>query len=73
LFPPAFQSPRLDPFQDLLGRRALVEGHLEVLLLSVVVLARPTLQLVREGNLAWQDGKATLTLDAEDVAVVELP
>jgi hypothetical protein len=30
-------------------------------------------ELVRGGNLAWRDGKATLTLDAEDVAVVELP
>jgi len=28
---------------------------------------------VREENLAWYDGKATLALDAEDVAVVELP
>lgn len=30
-------------------------------------------ELVRGGNLAWRDGKATLTLDAEDVALIELP
>jgi len=30
-------------------------------------------ELVREENLACHDGKATLTLDAEEVAVVGLP
>ncbi|MBM4018689.1 MAG: hypothetical protein FJ288_10245 [Planctomycetes bacterium] len=30
-------------------------------------------ELVRGGNLAWPGGKATLTLDAEGVALIELP
>jgi len=33
----------------------------------------PSKELVRGGNVAWQAGKATLTLEPEDVMLIELP
>ena len=33
----------------------------------------PAKDLVRGGNVAWNVGKATLTLEPEDVMLIELP